>query len=57
MLNYTHEDVVGHSEGDIITINGKKFFLEKKTSRTVKVRRWYWFDSVTARVVKLLGGA
>lgn len=57
MLNYSYDDVAGHSEGDIVKIDGRNYFLEKKRSQAIKVRRWYWFDTVAAKVMKALGGA
>lgn len=57
MVSCTQDDVLGYNEGDVVTIQGKKYFLEKKSSRTIRVRRYYWFDAVISKIVQLLGGA
>lgn len=55
MVNYTAEDVAGHVAGDVVTIGGKKFFLEEKSSRVIKVRRYYWFDAIWTKLFNLVG--
>lgn len=44
MLHYCWEDVKDARAGDVVTIGGKRFLIQKKTSTAIAVRRWYWFD-------------
>ena len=54
-LTIREMDVEGKNVGDIIDIDGKKFKILKKTTTTVAVERWYWFDALAVRLLKKKG--
>lgn len=51
-FNYSDEDIDPYKEGDIITLGGKRYMLEKKYSRNIQIKRFYWFDYVGLWMVK-----
>lgn len=51
MLSFT-ADTANFSEGDIITVDGKKYKCQKKTSTAVAITRYFWFDALWDRLVK-----
>jgi hypothetical protein len=44
-------DVEGKKVGDIIKVYGKTYRVTKKTSTAIAVERWYWIDSLLAKLM------
>lgn len=45
-MYYTSEEVIGARAGDIVSINGKRHLILKKTSTAIAVKRWHWWDEL-----------
>lgn len=49
---FYNDAVAKASEGDIVTIKGKRYQITKKTSTAIAVRRWYWFDDLIKKLTE-----
>lgn len=45
-MNFTWEEVKNVQPGDVFTLRGQRYKLNKKTSTAISVTRWYWFNVV-----------
>jgi hypothetical protein len=57
MLNVAYEDVKDIRSGDLFVVNGKRYQLLKKTTTAVSVRRYYWFDELFDRFMRIVDSA
>lgn len=55
LATYMKEDVLGHSEGDIVRVGGKRYRLQKKTTTACAFTRWYWWDDLIAKITGTVG--
>ena len=54
-ISYTPDAFRWAKVGDIVSIDGRRHRLLKKTSTAVSVQRHYWFDDLLVKVFRKLG--
>jgi hypothetical protein len=52
MLNYGPDTFRYAKPGDIVSIDGRRHKLLKKTTTAVSVKRYYWFDALFDKLIK-----
>lgn len=52
MLNYDPETFRYAKVGDIVTIDGRRHKLTRKTLTAVAVERYFWFDALFDKLTK-----